>query len=225
MKKNDIKAGVLYGYAQGTSEYRRAKPIIVLDASGLWTWSRGYSKASRTTWHVSNATRFTANQSNRTWGSYRNGDDGYLVLHGSTYRDPQEQAAHLAQLQELFQEFKATPGNPDAVKALDAKVEELEGITLEVVNNRWITGDYLAAKEEEQQREEDRMQRRGQEERHRKAVYAFIEEAREEITRRIGRSSSVTRSYEGSQDDVLISFGDLAALLEIDPPHKRVQSS
>ena len=217
MKKQDIKAGILYGYAKGTSEYRNASPVIVLDAEGLWTWHRS-SGRERRQWKTSNAKRFT---SPAYYSGYR-GDEGYLILSGNLFGTEEERAQILVTMKELYAGFAATPGNPDAVNELARKVGEIENIHLDVVNNRWIVGDYEAAKAEEAQRSQDRRDQHKAERDRAAAEQEFMSEAAEIIAAQIERSGvSVMRDYN-YPGRVSLRVEDLAAFLGIKTPSQRL---
>ncbi len=206
MKKQDIKAGVVYGFAQGTSDYRTAHPLIVLDAKGLWTWYRPSNRENRQ-WKVSSEKRFTSGSGG--WSSYH-GDHGYLVLHGSRYADEERQAQNLAELKELYAEFAQTAGNPDAVEELAAKVKNMDGIYLDVVNNRWITGDYVETKNEEAEREAARQAQRKAERDRSAAEHALLAEVAEAMSDKLERSVSVHTDRGWGSTRASINLEDLA---------------
>lgn len=219
MKKNDIKAGVLYGFAEGTSEYTTARPVIVLDAKGLWTWHR-VSRSDTTTYKVSQSTRYQAPGGG--WSSYW-GPHGYLVLSGTNWQDADKQAAHLDQMRTLAEEFSKTPGNPDAVHELAAKLRKVEYISLRIVNNRWITGDYEEAKNAETVRKERRQAER-KAERDRSAAQAeFLAELAEIMSTKLERKVFVYTDYNhGGTTRASVSFQDLADYFGIKSPTDRL---
>lgn len=218
MQKAKIKAGVLYGYSEGTSEYRTAAPAIVLDAKGLWTWHRP-NRSDNQNYKPSNATRYTTAIGG--WSSY-SGPHGYLILKGSNYRDQEKHVQHLAELKALYAEFAATAGNPDAVNELAAKVRQTEGVTLLVANNRWITGDYLEAKNEEDEREAARQAKSKAERERAAAETAFMAEASEIISAKLERTVNLTRDYSWDGKRASLTFNDLAAFLGIKTPTERL---
>lgn len=219
MKKNDIKAGALYGFAEGTSDYTTAKPLIVLDAKGLWTWHRS-SRSDTTTYKVSSSTRYQAPSGG--WSSYW-GPHGYLSLSGTNWQEADKQAAHLDQMRTLAEEFAQTAGNPDAVHELAAKVHKVKDIYLKIVNNRWITGDYEEAKNVEKVREERRQAER-KAERDRSAAQAeFIAELSEIMSTKLERKVSVLTDYNyGGATRASVSFQDLADYFGIKSPTDRL---
>lgn len=218
MKKNDIKAGVVYGYATGTSEFRVAVPLIVLDTASLWTWTR-QNRSDRTTWKVSGQTRYS--NAYDSWSS-RFGAHGHLALIGARYVDPEEAAQTLAVLQELYTEFAATAGNPDAVNALAEKVSEMNGVRLEVVNNRWIQGDYTEAKNAEAERDAARQAEYKAKAARAAAEAAFIDEVSAVLSAKLERTVTVGRDYSWDSRNVSIRFDDLAAFLGIKTPAERL---
>lgn len=206
MKKQDIQAGVVYGFAQSTSEYRKVSPVIVLDADTLWTWHRSSHRANRQ-WKVSSSKRYT--QGSGGWSSYW-GDHGYLVLEGSRHVDEERQAQNLAEMKRLYDEFAQTAGNPDAVAELAEKVKKTEGITMDVVNNRWIFGDYVEAQNEEDEREAAR-KAKSQAERDRSAAeHALVSEVAEALSTRLERSVSVSTDRSWGYTRASIKLEDLA---------------
>lgn len=219
MKKNDIKAGVLYGFAEGTSDYTTAQPVIVLDAKGLWTWYRG-TRSDKTEYRVSSNTRYQA--ASGGWSSYW-GPHGYLVLSGTNWQDADKQAAHLDQMRTLAEEFSKTPGNPDAVHELAAKLRKVEHISLRIVNNRWITGDYEEAKNAETVREERRQAER-KAERDRSAAQAeFLAELTEIMSTKLERKVFLQTDHNyGGALRVSISFDALADYFGIKSPTDRL---
>lgn len=219
MKKNDIKAGVLYGFAEGTSEYTTARPVIVLDAKGLWTWHR-VSRSDTTTYKVSQSTRYQAPSGG--WSSYW-GPHGYLVLSGTNWQDADKQAAHLDQMRTLAEEFSKTAGNPDAVHELAAKLRKMEHISLRIVNNRWITGAYEEAKNVESIREERRQAERKAERDRAAAQAEFIAELSEIMSTKLERKVSVLTDYNyGGNTRASISFEALADYFGIKSPTDRL---
>lgn len=211
MQKKDIKAGVLYGYAKGTSDYRNASPMIVLDAKSLWTWHRSHSQGNRQ-WGVSSEKRYTSGSSG--WSSWQ-GPHGYLVLDGCNYSDPEEAADHLATLARLYGEFAATAGDSDAVNALAAKVKDIRGITLDVVNNRWITGDYVEVKNEELEREKARRAKHKAERDRSAAETDLLAEVAEALSSKLERSVSVHTDRSWGYNRASINLEDLAAYFGI----------
>lgn len=207
MKKNDIKAGVVYGFAQGTSDYRTAQPVIVLDATGLWTWYRPSGRENRQ-WKVSANKRFT--QGTGGWSSYH-GDHGYLVIQGQRYQDEDRNAQIIDKMKELYAEFAQTAGNPDAVNELDAKVRPMDGIYLDAVNNRWIAGEYLETKNEEVAREAARQAERKAERDRSAAEHALLAEVAEAMSDKLERSVSVYTDRSWSFTRASINLEDLAA--------------
>lgn len=218
MKKQDIKAGVVYGFAQGTSDYRSAHPLIVLDAKGLWTWYRSSNRENRQ-WKVSSEKRFTSGSGG--WSSYH-GDHGYLVLHGSRYTDEERQAQNLAKLKELYADFAQTAGNPDAVKELAAKVKNMDGIYLDVVNNRWITGDYVETKNEEAEREAARQAQRKAERDRSAAEHALLSEVAEAIGAKLETEVSVHADRGWGYTRASIKLEDLAAFFGLKTVQERL---
>lgn len=206
MKKTDIKAGVLYGYATGTSEYQSAKPVVVLDAKGLWTWKRANRNSTRE-YKVSNEKRYTAAYNG--WSGY-SGPDGYLVLTGGNFVSETEHAQHLAELTALYKEFAATAGNPDAVNALAAKVEEMDHIHLEVVNNRWIVGDYMEAKNAEDERQEARKAKYKAERDRAAAERALMDELAQILAAKLERPVHVTADRGWGDVRASMKLSDLA---------------
>lgn len=218
MKKNDIKAGAVYGYATGTSEFRVAVPLIVLDTASLWTWTRK-NRSDRTTWKVSGQTRYS--NAYGSWSS-RFGAHGHLALIGARYVDQEEAAQNLAVLQGLYTEFAATAGNPDAVNALAEKVSEMNGVRLEVVNNRWIQGDYTEAKNAEAERDAARQAEYKAKADRAAAEAAFIDEVSAVLSAKLERTVTVGRDYSWDSRNVSIRFDDLAAFLGIKTPTERL---
>jgi len=212
MKKADIKAGVLYGYAKGTSEYRNAHPVIVLDASTLWTWHRS-SGRERRQWKLSNAKRFT---SPSYYSSYR-GDEGYLVL--SAHSSSPE---IIDTLKELYAEFAATPGNPDAVNDLARKVDEIREVHMDVVNNRWIVGDFEEAKAEEDQRRRTRDALHKAERDRAAAEREFMDDVAAILSEKLERSVTVALDRSYGQTRASLSINDLAEFFGIKAPKDRL---
>lgn len=207
MKKQDIKAGVIYGFAQGTSDYRTASPVIVLDADTLWTWYRSPG-SKNTQWKVSSEKRFTSGSGG--WSAYY-GDHGYLVLRGRQYSNEADNVQMMAKLKNLYAEFAQTAGNPDAVNELAAKVLDMDEIYLEAVNNRWIAGDYLEIKNEEAEREATR-QALGKAERDRSAAeHALLAEVAEAMSDKLEQSVSVHMDRSWGRTRASINLEDLAA--------------
>lgn len=218
MLKKDLKAGVLYGYAVGTSDYRSAKPIILLDVKGLWFWGRR-GRGEHRIWKVSNEKRYTAPLGG--WSSY-SGAHGYLALHGSRYLNEEQNAANLETLKSLYEEFAATAGNPDAVNALDQKVRNVEGVTMEAVNNRWIEGTYDDATNAQAKRDEERKAHQKAERDRSAAEQEFMNEVASIIEAKTERTGvSVMRDYNWN-GRVSISTADLAAFLGIKTPSQRL---
>lgn len=218
MQKGHIKAGVIYGYAKGTSDYRTASPMIVLDAKSLWTWTRINRNGNRT-WKISNEKRFTTGTGG--WSSYH-GDHGYLVLQGSRYHNEEEHAQNLATLKDLYAEFSRTAGNPDAVEVLAAKVRNVEGIYLEVVNNRWITGDYLETKNEEAEREAARQAKYKAERDRSAAEAALLSEVAEAMGVKLEKEVSVHSDRSWGYTRGSIKLEDLAAFFGLKTVRERL---
>ena len=218
MQKKDIKAGVLYGYARGTSDYRTAIPLIVLDVTGLWTWHRT-TRSSEATWKPSTYKKYTTGSGG--WSSY-SGPHGYLVLHGVVHLDAEKQAQHLAEMKALAVEFAATDKGPDAVNELAAKVRKAENISLEAVNNRWITGDYVEAKNEEKERREARNAEWKAERDRAAAEREFINEVAELMEAKLERKVHVVSDRSWGLSRASIPMEDLAAFLGIKPPKDRL---
>lgn len=206
MKKTDIKAGVLYGYATGTSEFRNAQPVIVLDADILWTWKR-YTRNSQAEYKVSGETKYTA--AYNSWSS-NSGPHGYLVLTGTNFVSETEHAQHLAELTALYKEFAATAGNPDAVNALAAKVKEMDHIRLEVMNNRWIVGDYTEAKNAEDERQEARKAKYKAERDRAAAERALMDELAQILAAKLERPVHVTADRGWGDVRASMKLSDLA---------------
>lgn len=206
MKKNDIKAGIVYGYAQGTSEYRSAYPLIVLDAKGLWTWTRS-TRRDPYTYKVSNEKRYSAAYGG--WASYI-GPHGYLVLTGVNRADKVEQKAHLAELVALYEEFAQTAGNPDAVNALAAKVRGMDHIRLEIVNNRWITGNYQELKNEEEERRKAREAERKAERDRAAAEREIMNELAQILADKLERPVNVTSDRSWGETRASLCLSDVA---------------
>ena len=206
MKKQDLKAGVVYGYATGTSDYRTASPVIVLDAKTLWTWYRP-SGREKVQWRVSHNKRYTTGTGG--WSSYY-GDHGYLVLEGSRYRDEERNAQSVATLKELYAEFAQTAGNPEAVEVLAAKIRELDGITMDVVNNRWIIGDYEEAKNEEAERAAARQATSLAERDRAAAEHALLAEVADAMSAKLERDVSVYTDRAWGNTRASINMEDLA---------------
>lgn len=217
MKKQDIQAGVVYGFAQGTSEYRNAHPTIVLDAKGLWTWYRGSGQSRQ--WKVSGEKRFTSGSGG--WSSWH-GPHGYLVLHGNRYSDEKRQAQNLAKLRALYEEFARSAGNPDAVKALASKVMETDGISLDVVNNRWITGDYVETKNEEAEREASRQAQHKAERDRSAAEHALLAEVAEAIGTKLETEVFVHGERSWGYTRASIKLDDLAAFFGLKTVRERL---
>lgn len=135
MKKTQMKAGELYGYATGTTEYRSPVPVIVLDVGQLWTWRRNIGSDNRQ-YRTSNATR------PRSVTSRFHGDDGYLVLKGTRFGDSADKAETLAAMSELWSWFAQSDKGEDAVNELARKVSQVRNVQLEIINNRWVEGPY-----------------------------------------------------------------------------------
>lgn len=152
MKKTQMVAGELYGYATGTSEYRTPVPMIVLDVDQLWTWSRNGVNSERQ-YRTSVESRPRASSSSFIRYS---GDDGYLALEGSRYGNEDDQADTLTAMRELWDWFEGTEGDADAVNELARHLKAASGVSLEIVNNRWIEGTWEAAKTAETEREQAR---------------------------------------------------------------------
>jgi hypothetical protein len=206
MKKNDVKAGIVYGYEKGTSEYRNATPMIVLDAKGLWTWHR-HTRSATQEYKVSNEKRYTAAYGG--WSSY-SGPHGYLVLVGVNHGAGPERDAHLAELETLYEEFSQTAGNPEAVNALAAKVKDMPFVHMEIVNNRWISGDYVEAKNAEDERRKAREAQYKAERDRSAAERALMDELAEILAAKLERPVHVTsdRGYYDARASVKLS--DLA---------------
>jgi len=206
MKKQDIKAGVVYGYEKGTSEYRNATPVIVLDAKGLWTWSRP-TRLGNLEYKVSNEKKYTAAYGG--WSSY-SGPHGYLVLTGVNRADKAEQEAHLAELETLYEEFSQTAGNPEAVNALAAKVKDNPFVHLEIVNNRWISGDYTEAKNAEDERRKAREAQYKAERDRSAAEREFMDELAQILGDKLERPVHVTADRGWGDARASVKLSDLA---------------
>lgn len=217
MKKSDIKAGVVYGYAQGTSEWRSAAPVIVLDTR-LWTWSRP-NRGEGQQYKVSNEKKYAAAYNG--WSSY-SGPHGYLVLHGTNRADTVEQAEHLAEMKVLYTEFAATAGDPDAVNALAAKVKDTKHVTLRVVNNRWISGDYAGVKHEEDERAKARQAERKAERDRAAAEVALLSEVAEVMSDKLEQSVSIYTDRTWGTSRGSINLDDLAAYFGVKPVRDRL---
>lgn len=218
MQKAQIKAGVLYGYVEGTSEYRTAAAAIVLDVKGLWTWDRP-NRGANYNYQPSRETRYTT--ASGGWSAY-SGPHGYLILKGSNYRDQEKQVQHLAELKALYAEFAATARSSYDVNELAAKVRQTEGVTLLIANNRWITGDYLETKNEEDEREAARQAKHKAERERAAAETAFMAEASEIISAKLERTVNLTRDYSYDGKRASLTFNDLAAFLGIKTPTERL---
>jgi hypothetical protein len=142
MQKSKLETGVVYGYAKGTSEYRTTSPVIVLDTAHLWTRDR-YSKK----WNASGQTKYSSDWSRTV---------GYLVLQVSGFGGAEEQATALATAKALAESFAGPDVTAEAVNSWDSIVRAAEGVSLVVVNNRWVVGPYEDAKAEDAKREADR---------------------------------------------------------------------
>lgn len=150
MKKTQMVAGELYGYATGTSEYRTPTPMIVLDVGQLWTWSRnGVNSERRYLQSIETRPRASASSCIRYTG-----DHGYLALEGSRYGDEDDQADTIAAMRDLWDWFAATDRGSEDVNALARKVGDVSDVSLQIVNNRWIEGTWEAAKQAETERRE-----------------------------------------------------------------------
>lgn len=218
MKKNEVQAGVIYGYAQGTSEYRHANPVIVLDAKGLWTWHRP-TRDSAQKYKVSNEKRYTAAIGG--WSSY-SGPSGYLVLTGRNHQDPEVQDAHLAELKALYTEFSATAGNPDAVNELAEKLRGHNHIRMEIVNNRWISGDYVEAKNEEAEREAARTAKYKAERDRSAAEAALLSEVAEAMGVKLEKEVSIHSDRAWGYTRGSIKLEDLAAFFGLKTVQERL---
>lgn len=218
MQKAQIRAGVLYGYASGTSDYRHASPVIVLDAKSLWTWGRS-SRNTTTEFKVSNEKRYTAPVGG--WSSYY-GCHGYLVLTGTNWGHADKMDEHLAQMKELYQEFAATAGNPDAVNAFAAKVRKLDGFGVDVVNNRWITGGYEEAKNEEAKREAARQAKHKAERDRSAAEHALLAEVAEAIGAKLEKEVSVHADRGWGYTRASVKLEDLAAFFGLKTVQERL---
>lgn len=216
MKKAQMKAGELYGYAAGTSEYRRPVPMIVLDVDQLWTWSRGIGREDR---------RYMPSRENRPrvtrsggYIGYR-GDDGYLALEGSRFGGEDDQAEVIAAMRDLWEEFEAFGRDADAVNEFARKVKDFSGVSLQIVNNRWIEGTWEAARRAETEREQAR-----------NAKWDAQREAEDKKVRRVNALNAelTAQGYAGpgtlvmqdrsafGDNRVTIDAGVLAALLDIE---------
>lgn len=218
MKKTEVKAGVVYGYAQGTSEYRNAEPVIVLDAKGFWTWRRP-NRNGEVEYRVSNEKRYTAPLGG--WSSY-SGAHGFLVLKGTNWGQGQEMDEHLAKMKELYAEFAATAGNPEAVNAFAAKVKKLDSFALTVVNNRWISGDYVEAKNEEIQRREARTAQYKAERDRAAAERETMDEIASIISAKLEKPVHVTADRGWGEPRGSITLNDLAAYFGVKAPKDRL---
>lgn len=206
MKKNEVKAGIVYGYEKGTSEYRNATPVIVLDAKGLWTWHR-HTRSATQEYKVSNENRYTAAYGG--WSSY-SGPHGYLVLTGVNHGAGPERDEHLAELETLYEEFSQTAGNPEAVNALAAKVKDMHFIRLEIVNNRWISGDYTEAKNAENERRKAREAEYKAERDRSAAERALMDELAEILAAKLERPVHVTSDRGYGEARASVRLSDLA---------------
>lgn len=205
MKKTDVKAGVIYGYAQGTSEYRNATPMIVLDVKGLWTWHRT-SHNHEVTYLASTHKRYT--KSWDSWNSY-NGPDGFLALAGINL-DGEEGVKHLAQMKELYQEFADTDGTPDDVNAFAKKIRSLTNFSLKIVNNRWLVGDYQEAKNEEDARRDARSAKYKAERDRAAAERDLMDELGEILSAKLERQVPVTSDRGWGDTRASVKLSDLA---------------
>lgn len=211
MKKNDIKAGVVYAYAETTDAlYRSARPLIVLDAKGLWTWSRP-ARGTQQHFKVSGETRYT-----KPWNSFSSysGPHGYLVLQGSSYDDIPKMDAHLELMKSLYAEFAATAGNPDAVHALVERVQDMD-FWVNVVNNRWIVGDYTEAKNEEEEAFKTRQAKNKAERDRSDAERALMNQMSEIIGTKLERTVSIHSDRTWGYTRASIKVEDLAEFLGI----------
>lgn len=216
MKKTQMVAGELYGYATGTSEYRHPVPMIVLDVDQLWTWSRnGVSSERRYTHSIESRPRASTSSFIRYTGYH-----GYLALEGSAFGDDDDQAEAIAAMRELWDWFAATDRGSEDVNALARKVGDVSDVSLRIVNNRWIEGTWEAAKQAETERRAARdAQRNAQREAENKKIRR-VNTLNAELTAQgyAGPSTLVMqdRSAFGGDNRVTINVGVLAALLGIE---------
>lgn len=216
MKKTEMKAGELYGYATGTSEYRRPVPMIVLDVDQLWTWSRGIGREDR---------RYMPSRENRPrvtrsggYIGYR-GDDGYLALEGSRFGDDDDQADVITAMRELWDEFEAFGRDADAVNEFARKVKDFSGVSLQIVNNRWIEGTWEAAQRAETEREQARNAKWDAQREAENKKIRRVNTLNAELTAQgyAGPGTLVTKAHSSSGERrVTIDAGVLAALLGIE---------
>jgi hypothetical protein len=206
MQKNKVKAGVIYGYATGTSEYRNAQPAIVLDTTGLWTWGAAARGRYDIKYKPSTEQRYT--KSYDSWSSYH-GPHGFLVLIGSNY-DEEERDTHLSRMKALYQEFAATEGNADDVNAFAQKIKAEEGMSLGIVNNRWLEGDYVEAKNAEDERRKARDAQYKAERDRAAAERALMDELGEILSAKLERQVPVTSDRGWGDTRASVKLSDLA---------------
>lgn len=216
MKKADLKAGVMLGFANSTSDYRTARPVILLDAKTLWTWVR---RDNKYIYQASPATRYESSAG--SWSTYY-GDHGYLTLMGSSRATPMD--AQLAQMNELYKEFAATAGDADAVNGFVEKIRNLEdsGIRIDVVNNRWISGPYEEAKTAEAERDRVREVKRKAEIDRANVERDFLAEIAEKFSDRLEHSVSIRMDRDWGEHRASISFADLAEFFGLKGPKDRL---
>ncbi len=215
MKKAQMKAGELYGYATSTSEYRSPVPMIVLDVGQLWTWSRNGMNGERRYLQSIESRPCTTTSS---FARYT-GDHGYLALEGSRYGDEDDQVQTIDKMLSLWGVFKASERDADAVNELARQVKDVSGVSLEIVNNRWIEDTWEAARRAETERDKAR-----------NAKWDAQREAENKKIRRVNKLNAelTAQGYAGPTTLVMqdrSAFGDnrvtidakvLAALLDIE---------
>lgn len=215
MKKAQMKAGELYGYATGTSEYRRPTPLIVLDVGQLWTWSRnGMNGERRYLQSTETRPRTTTNSFIRYTG-----DHGYLALEGSRFGDEDDQADAIVAMRELWDWFEATDQGTDDVNELARKVKDASGVSLEIVNNRWIEDTWEAARRAETERDKARNAKRDAKREAENKKIRRVNTLNAELTAQgyAGPTTLVMQDRSTYGDNrVTIDAGVLAALLDIE---------
>jgi hypothetical protein len=212
MKKAQMKAGELYGYTTGTSEYRSPVPMIVLDVGQLWTWNRSGVRDERKFMH----SRHSRPRSAPGGFSFSySGDDGYLAIQGYRHGDDADQAAAITAMRALWEEFEATDRGAEDVNALARKVKDVQGVSLEIVNNRWIEGPWEAALKAEIERQEARDAERDADRAERNRKRANIVALNDELARR-GYTSAVAQDHGAfGERRVTIEMPLLADLLGV----------
>lgn len=206
MKRNELATGVLLAYRVGSGPYT---PAYVIDTATLWQRTSGPRRDAKWSRHDGNRPGRSASwDSSGTWG--------YLTAMGKEAYNASARAASADALTAWLAAVEDPHHlTPDTVADLASAMPD--GLRLELIDNRYLIGDWVPIigavdrreAYEAAARERENADRGRRVELHERCVAAWAD--------RFGDAHEYT--YDPYRNTVRLPIGALAALLDIDTTH------